>query len=117
MFTDTVTVYQKQEDSTYTVTVVHDVQWSDKISKFIQDGKLQTVKTTTITFEEPFKIDLLNHGDEDAIFFGEVIEEITSEKGHRLSDLLKKHPKSGIIKEVNDNSNRTYLKNIKVMIY
>lgn len=117
MFTDTVTVYQKQEDSTYKVTVVENVQWSDKISKFIQDGKLQTVKTATITFKEPFKIDLLNHSDEDAIFFGAVIEPITTEKGHRLSDLLKKYPKSGIIKEVNDNSNRTYLKNIKVMIY
>ena len=42
---------------------------------------------------------------------------MTTVKGSRLSDLLAAHPKSGIIRSVNDNSNRDLLKNIKVVVY
>ena len=48
---------------------------------------------------------------------GELTEEVTSTKGSRLSDLLATYPKGGIIRQVNDNSNRDLLKNIKVVVY
>ena len=54
--------------------------------------------------------------EEDGIVFGAVEEVVTGEKGSRLSDLMKKYPKSGLIKSVNDNSNRDFLKNIKVVV-
>lgn len=116
VFTDTVTVYQKQATG-YKRTVVNSCQWSEKIKKKLEGGKLQTVKTTTVTFIEPFLLDLSTFTEEDGIFFGNVSETPTNDKGSRLSDMIKRHPKSGIIRAVNDNSNRDYLKNIKVVIY
>ena len=118
VFTDTVTVYQKQATG-YKRTVVNGCQWSEKIEKKLEGGKLQTVKTTTITFIEPFLLDLSTtlFTEEDGIFCGNVAETPTNDKGSRLSDMIKRYPKSGIIRAVNDNSNRDYLKNIKVVIY
>lgn len=116
IFTDTVTVYQKQLIG-YKRTVVKGCQWSDKVEKILATGQLQSVKTVIVTFVEPFLLDLSTFCEEDAIFFG-IIEEIpASTKGNRLSDMLKKYPKSGIIRSVNDNSNRDFLKNIKVVMY
>ena len=91
MFTDVITLYQKQ-GSSWKRTVVEGVQWSDQI-------------------------DLKTFTEEDAIFLGELTEEVTSTKGSRLSDLLATYPKGGIIRQVNDNSNRDLLKNIKVVVY
>lgn len=54
--------------------------------------------------------------EEDAIVLGVVDDEVTEEKGHRLSDLLKKYNKSGLIKATNDNTGRTYLPNLKVVV-
>lgn len=54
--------------------------------------------------------------EEDAIFYGELTDTVTTERGHRLSDLLEAHTKSGRIKSVNDNSNRKRLKNIKAVV-
>lgn len=116
VFTDTVTVYQKQAAG-YKRTVVDGCQWADKIEKKLEGGKLQTVKTTTVTFIEPFSLDLSTFTEEDGIFFGNVAEAPTNNKGSRLSDMIKRHPKSGIIRAVNDNSNKDHLKNIKVVIY
>ena len=119
LFNDTVTIYQKQEDETYKATVLSGVQWSDVTDKSLATGKLTLSKSANITIPEDkiSMVDLARYTEEDAIFFGEIQEEITEDKGSRLSDLLAKYPKSGIIRTVNDNSNRDRLKNIKVVIY
>lgn len=118
LFNDTVTLYQKQAEG-YKITVLTGVQWSDVVDKTIVNGKLTLTKSARITIPENklSEVDLARYTEEDAIFFGEIQEEITDEKGSRLSDLLKAFPKSGIIRSVNDNSNRDRLKNIKVVIY
>lgn len=118
LFNDTVTLYQKQAEG-YKITVLAGVQWSDVVDKTIVNGKLTLTKSARITIPENklSEVDLARYTEEDAIFFGEIQEEITDEKGSRLSDLLKAFPKSGIIRSVNDNSNRDRLKNIKVVIY
>lgn len=116
VFTDTVTVYQKQATG-YKRTVVNGCQWSEKIEKKLEGGKLQTVKTTTVTFVEPFSLDLSTFTEEDAILYGDVDDTPVNDKGGRLSDMIKYYHKGGIIRAVNDNSNRDHLKNIKVVIY
>lgn len=117
-FNDTVTIYQKRSGS-YRRTVVDGVQWSDTTDKTLATGRLTTAKSATVTFPEAVLnlVDFSTFTEEDAIFYGELDDEITAEKGHRLSDLLAAHQKSGIIRSVNDNSNRDLLKNIKVVVY
>lgn len=118
LFNDTVTLYQKQAEG-YKITVLKGVQWSDVVDKTIVNGKLTLTKSASITIPENkiSEVDLASYTEEDAIFFGEIQEEVTDGKGSRLSDLLKAFPKSGIIRTVNDNTNRDRLKNIKVVIY
>lgn len=118
LFNDTVTLYQKQAEG-YKITVLRGVQWSDVVDKTIVNGKLTLTKSANITIPENkiSEVDLASYTEEDAIFFGEIQEEVTDVKGSRLSDLLKALPKSGIIRTVNDNTNRDRLKNIKVVIY
>lgn len=117
-FTDKITIYQKRSGS-YSRTVVDGVQWSDTTDKTLATGRLTTAKSATVTFPEAVLnlVDFSAFTEEDAIFLGELDDEIATEKGHRLSDLLAAHPKSGIIRSVNDNSNRDLLKNIKVVVY
>lgn len=118
MFTDTITIYNKISDSEWSRTVVEGVQWADKTDKRNENGKISVVRYAQITFPEgTYDVLTLEPGrEEDAIFFGEILEEVTTEKGSRLSDLLKRYPKSGIIQSVNDNSDRDFLKNIKVVV-
>ena len=54
--------------------------------------------------------------EEDCIVYGAVDDVVEDVKDKRISDLLEKYPKSGLIKAVNDNSNRTMLPNIKVVL-
>ena len=119
LFTDTITAYQKQADGTYLRTVVSGVQWSDVTDKTLATGRLTIAKSANITFPEEVlsQISFATFTDEDAIFLGVLDDVITAERGHRLSDLIKTHPKSGIIRSVNDNSNRDLLKNVKVVVY
>lgn len=118
LFTDVVTLYNKISDTEWSRTVVEGVQWADKTEKKNENGKLSVVRYAQITFPEGIYEGLLLESgkEEDAIVFGAVTDEVTAEKGSRLSDLLKKYPKSGIIQSVNDNSNRDFLKNIKVVV-
>lgn len=118
LFTDTVTLYHKNAES-WDRTVVEGVQWSEKTEKSLATGKLMLVKTITVTFPEEvlYQIDLSTFTAEDAIFKGSLDEKVTTEKGNRLSDLLASHPSGGIIRSVNDNSGRDFLKNIKVVVY
>lgn len=121
VFTDTVTIYHKQtvdEVDSWLRTVVSGVQWSDKTDKRAENGKISVAKYTQVTFPhgtyDGITLDASN--EEDAIFFGEITDVISDERGHRLSDLLKAYPRSGRIQSVNDNTNRDYLPNIKVVV-
>ena len=118
LFNDTVTIYQKSGGS-WSRTVVRGVQWSDTTDKTLATGRLTTAKSATVTFPEAVLnlVDFSTFTEEDAIFFGALEDEVTTVKGSRISDLLAAHPKSGIIRSVNDNSNRDLLKNIKVVVY
>lgn len=118
LFNDTVTIYQKSGGS-WSRTIVEGVQWSDVTDKSLMTGRLTSSKSANITFPEEVldQINLTSFTEEDAIFFGALEDEVTTVKGSRLSDLLAAHPKSGIIRSVNDNSNRDLLKNIKVVVY
>lgn len=118
MFTDTITLYNKISDSEWKRTVVEGVQWSDKSDKQNNSGKISVAKYVSITFPEgTYEGLVLNAGnEEDCIIYGAAEDVITGEKGNRVSDLLEKYPKSGRIQSVNDNNNRDFLKNIKVVV-
>lgn len=118
LFTDTVTIYNKISDSEWKRTVVEGVQWSDKTDKKNENGKISVARYASITFPEGIYDGLVldSSNEEDCIVFGAVEDVVEDVKGKRISDLMKKYPKSGIIQSVNDNSNRDFLKNIKVVV-
>lgn len=118
LFTDTVTIYNKISDSEWTRTIVEGVQWSDKTEKQNNNGKISVARFASITFPEGTYEELVLNAsnEEDCIVFGAVDDIVTDTKGSRISDLMKKYPKSGLIKSVNDNSNRDMLPNIKVVV-
>lgn len=113
--TDTVTIFKKQPDSTFTRHIVNGVQWSDKDEVVNTNGRVNVAKYVSITFfAGTFEdLNLTNFTEEDAIFYGKIVDEVVDGK---ISTLLRKYPKSGLIKSVKDNSNRSYLKNIKVVL-
>lgn len=118
LFTDTVTVYTKESDTEWKRTVVEGVQWADKTERTITDGVMTVIKYAAVTFPkgtyEP--LTLTAERKEDCILHGRIEEEINGQRGSRISNLLEKYPKSGLIKSVNDNSNRTHLPHIKVVV-
>lgn len=118
LFTDTVTVYNKISDSEWKRTVVEGVQWSDKTEKQNNNGKISVARYTSVTFPEGTYEGLVldSANEEDCIVYGAVEDIVEDVKGHRISDLRKKYVKSGIIQSVNDNSNRDFCKNIKVVV-
>ena len=118
LFTDTVTIYNKISDNEWKRTVVEDVQWSDHTDRTNENGKVSVAHSTTVTFPKPTYKGLVldSSNEEDCIVYGEVKDVIEDVKGKRISDLLEKYPKSGLIKVVNDNSNRAMLPNIKVVL-
>lgn len=118
MFTDTVTVYNKISDTEWKRTVVEGVQWTDKTEKQNDNGKLSVVRYASITFPEGTYEDVVldSSNEEDCIVYGAVEDVIEDVKGSRIADLMKKYPKSGLIKSVNDNSNRDFLPNVKVVV-
>lgn len=119
LFTDTVTIYIKQNGETWKRTVVKGVQWSEKEEKQNDSGRISVAKYVSITFPKGTYENIVFNasGEEDCIVYGLVDEVPEDVKGRRISDLLKKYPKSGLIKSVNDNSNRTLLQNMKVVLY
>ena len=119
LFTDTVTIYNKISDTEWKRTVVEGVQWSDKKEKKIIDGILSIASYASVTFPEgTFEGLVLNaSNEEDCIVYGAVTDVVDGMRGSRISDLMKKYPKGGQIKSVNDNSNHSFLKNIKVVVY
>lgn len=118
MFTDIVTVYNKISDAEWKRTVVTGVQWTDKTEKKNDNGKVSIVRYVSITFPEGTYngLRLSSSNEEDCIVFGEIEDIVEDIRGKRITDLLKKYPKSGIIQSVNDNSNRDFLRNIKVVV-
>ncbi len=118
MFTDTVTIYQKTAGSEWKRTVVEGVQWSDHEEKKNETGKISIARYASITFPEGAYEHLMicAASEEDCVVLGIVTDVVEDVKGKRISDLRRKYPKSGIIQSVNDNSNRRFLKNIKVVV-
>lgn len=113
--TDTITLFKKQPDGSFSRFVVSGVQWSDKDEIVNPDGRVNIAKYASVTFfAGTFEgLDLTNFSSEDAVFYGTIADELVD---NRISALLRKYPKSGVIKSVKDNSNRDYLKNIKVVL-
>ena len=118
IFTDTVTVYNKINDTEWKRTVVEEVQWADKADKQNSDGKLNVARYASVTFPEGTyeRLTLNSYSEEDCIVYGAITDDVNGERGSRISDLIAKYPKSGRIKSVNDNSNRSFLKHIKVVV-
>lgn len=118
LFTDTVTIYNKISDTGWKRTVVEGVQWADKTEKKNSDGILSVVRYASVTFPEGTYegLTLNSYSEEDAIVYGAVNDVVSGDRGSRISDLLEKYQRSGCIKSVNDNTNRDFLKNIKVVI-
>ncbi|MBQ6696189.1 MAG: hypothetical protein IJN16_05745 [Lachnospiraceae bacterium] len=115
VFTDTVTVYNKISDTEWKRTVVEGVQWSEKTDKKNVDGVISIAKYISVTFPEDTYEELALNAS-DCIIYGAVDDVVDGTRGTRISDLVKKYPKSGIIQSVNDNSHRDFLKNIKVVL-
>lgn len=113
--TDTVTLYKKNSDNTFSRFVIDGVQWVEKNEVVNSNGQVSITKHVSVTFFEGTyeNLDLVNFTGEDAIFYGNIADIVNNGK---ISALLKKYSKSGIIKSVKDNSNRDYLKNIKVVL-
>lgn len=121
LFNDTVTIFNKRMDKETAVwdkTVVNGVQWSDHDEKNENAGRVSVGHYANITFPDGTYDGLILNAanEEDAIFYGKIDAVIEDIKGHRITDIMKQYPKSGRIKSVNDNSNRDFLKNIKVVI-
>lgn len=116
--TDTITLYNKISDTEWKRTVIKGVQWTDKVERTNADGVLSIVKYASVTFfDGTFKGLVLNSAnEEDCIVYGAVTDVVDGNRGSQISDLLKKYPRSGLIKAVNDNSNRNFLKSIKVVV-
>lgn len=118
VFTDTVTIFHKISDLEWKRTVVNGVQWVDKKERQNNNGKISIVHYVSVTFPkrtcENLEVDAEN--EEDCIIYGAVNDEIADEKGKRISDLLRKYPKSGIVRSVKNNFIRNHLKNIKVVL-
>ena len=121
LFNDTITIFNKRMDKETAVwdkTVVSGVQWSDHDEKNENAGRVSVGHYANITFPDGTYDGLILNAanEEDAIFYGEIDAVIEDIKGHRITDIMKQYPKSGRIKSVNDNSNRDFLKNVKVVI-
>lgn len=118
LYTNTITTVNDTETETWTRTVVKGVQWSDSYEKQNSAGRIEVARLATVTFPEGTYegLTLEANRELDAIVFGEVSDTVTTAAGSRLSDLLERYPKSGRIKTVNDNSNRDFLKNKKVVL-
>lgn len=118
LFTDTVTIYNKKSETEWTRTVVRGVQWSDKVDKKNENGKVSIARYASVTFPEGAYEGLVldPSREEDCIVCGEIQDAVTGERGQRLSDLLGKYTRSGTIQSVNDNTRRDFLKNIKVVV-
>lgn len=118
LFTDTVTIYNKISDTEWKRTVVQGVQWASKTNKSNSDGVISVAQYASVTFPEGTyeTLNLNPKREEDCIVYGEIEDVVDGTKGSRISDLMKKYPMSGTIRSVNDNSNRSFLKNIKVVV-
>lgn len=118
IFTDTVTIYNQISDTEWKRTVVEGVQWSDKTDKQNVNGKISIARYASITFPKGTYAGLILDAsrENDCIIYGVVEDTVEDVKGKRISDLMKKYPRSGTIQSVNDNSNREYLKNMKVVV-
>lgn len=98
-------------------SIIHGVQWSERADRSNEAGKISVAKYINVTFPEGTyeSLDLKPASEEDAIVYGVVEFEVTGARGARISDLLNLYS-GGRVNAVNDNSNRTFLKNVKVVL-
>ena len=120
MFEDVITLFHKVEDGMWNRSVIHGVQWSEHTDKTVTDGGIVKLATSvTITFPkgtyEDVVLDAAN--DEDCIVYGDIAFDVQDVKESRISDLRRAFPRSGAIKSVSDNSNRSFLQNVKVVLF
>lgn len=113
--TDIVTVFKKQPDGSFTRHIVDGVQWSDKYGVTNVNGRVSVSTYVEVTFfnHTYYGLDLPKFSEEDAVFYGIVNDKVVDGK---ISTLLRTYPRSGVIKSVNDNTNRRFLQNIKVVL-
>lgn len=116
--TDTITLYNKISDTEWKRTVVEGVQWTDKVERKNANEVISIARYASVTFFDGTFDGLVldSANEEDCIVYGAVTDVVDGNRGSRISDLLNKYPRSGLIKAVNDNSNRDFLKSIKVVI-
>lgn len=115
LFTDTVTVYSKITEAEWKRTVVEGVQWTDKAEKKNVDGVLSVIQYASVTFPEgTYEKVELKIGD--CIVCGIVTDEVNDIRGTRVGDLRKKYSNSGVVQAVKDNTRRTFLKSMKVVL-
>ena len=90
----------------------------DKTEKKNENGKISIARYASVTFPVGTYngLSLNSYNEEDCLVYGEVEDVVEDVKGQRISDLMKRYPKSGMIQSVNDNSNRDFCKNIKVVV-
>ena len=119
IFTDKVTLFNKISEDYWTSKLVEGVQWSDKTELDNNDGKISVARYAEITFPKGTYEDLILNAsnEEDVLVMGDATAFVVDgTKGKRISDLLKAYQHAGRIKAVDDNSNRDYLKNMKVTV-
>lgn len=118
MFEDTITLYHKTGEATWRRTVVPGIQWVDRYERQNESGRISVARYASITLPagtyEGLNLDAAN--EEDLIVYGAIDDEVSDERGHRISDLMQKYRRSGRIKSLNNNSNRPRLKNIKIIL-
>lgn len=131
IFTDTITIYNHYKDEQgydrWKRTVIAGVMWKRKIERSVTaDGRLETVEYISISIPEPKNYQkpvdwvqdragwtLNTKNGLDIIALGVQTKDISSD--YRLKDFKRDTGDLGTVKAVHDNSNRDYLKHIKVI--
>lgn len=122
LFTDTVTLYNHYK-GTWHRTVLHDVQWTDKVTKTIdQDGKIVITPEVSLTVQKrPGYVEprtytgtgfTFNPNNLDVVVLGEISDEITAD--FTITSLKKKYEHVVTIYGISDNSLRIMLKHWRV---
>lgn len=113
LFTDTVTIFHGSSKK-----IVEGVQWSEKTERTITDKKISVAKYISVTFPEKVynNIPFNEYDEHTCMIYGAIKDEVSEERGKRISDLMKNYERSGFVRVINDNSNRSKLKHIKVVL-
>jgi hypothetical protein len=134
IFTDNITVFNYiKSTQTWERTYIYNVQWSRQSVKTISaDGKLVVTDSTSLTLTEStrsnktyidpisYQLNPIGHytfdyvNNKDYVVRGIIDKKISS--SYLPTQLKKEHENVGIVASLNDNRNRDFLKNIKVVL-